>query len=96
MNARRFSAALCIRAGLAAAVLSVALAGCGPSCDDACENVATICDADFKEAEIVFSVEACVESCDSNQAGCANIDEETACVASAAKCSDVAGCTRCQ
>lgn len=97
MNAFVPSVGSRLRAALfALGLASPILAACGASCEDACENVVAICADDFRESQLPFDVPHCVESCESNQAGCDGIEEETACVASAQKCSDLAGCTRCR
>lgn len=71
------------------------LAGCAADCQDACENVAEICAADFVAEGISFDVARCEESCRTREADCAALDEEVACVASASACADLSGCERC-
>ncbi|MFN7131088.1 MAG: hypothetical protein ACK4N5_03345 [Myxococcales bacterium] len=82
-----------LRSALLIVALSPFASGCGPSCEDACENVQRICAEDFKAADLTFDVARCTESCEENVGGCADKDAQVACVAGAKACGDLQSCT---
>jgi hypothetical protein len=59
----------------------------GNTCSDACNNVATICAAEFAAAKITFNIQECIDDCRANKQGCTNVLEQIDCVAKASSCS---------
>ncbi|MFN7131086.1 MAG: hypothetical protein ACK4N5_03335 [Myxococcales bacterium] len=82
-----------LRLSMLLVACATALAGCFPTCQDACANVVSVCAEQFKQAGIQFSESACVTDCEKQTGDCAI--EQRVCVSEAPNCTAIGECPKC-
>jgi hypothetical protein len=82
---------------LALALTSTLLlaAGCAATCEQACDNLARVCEAELARARLQLDRDTCVSSCEDNLAACGNSEARIACLAEAGSCEQSRSCPAC-